>query len=102
MTNGNVSSNDELCNDSSHPEATYEQTDPRDYSRRDALRAIGRFSALVGATGVVVLSAEDAVAQAGPASCFRDCRQAFPPGVGRRQCYRLCRGQDLLNGKFNN
>ncbi len=35
----------------------------RKYNRRDALRAMSKYSAYVGTTGVVILTAEDVVAK---------------------------------------
>lgn len=90
-------SDGDLSEETRHSDTTKDQDVTRDYSRRDALRALGVYSAFVGTTGMVVLSAEDAVAQA-PRSCFRDCRQAFPPGRRRRRCFRRCRQQQDLNG----
>ena len=100
MTIESRPSDDDLSKEIRHTDSTKDQTGTRDYSRRDALRAMGAYSAFVGATGLVVLSAEDAVAQAGQPSCFRDCRQAFPPGRRRRRCFRRCREQQQLNDNF--
>ncbi len=71
------------------------------YSRRDALRALGKYSAYVGTTGVIVLSAEDVVAQSQHASCVHQCINDYLPGKARARCIRNCRRQERLNQLFN-
>ncbi len=102
MTDAYKSADDDVTEKSDQSEATLEQTGPKSYSRREALRAMSKFSAFVGTTGVVILSAEDAAAQQGRPSCFRDCRDSFPPGADRKKCYDLCRLQDQINNTANN
>lgn len=47
-------------------------TKPENYSRRDALRAVGKYSLALGGASVVALSAEEAAAQAA-------CSRPNPP-----------------------
>lgn len=82
--------------------ASLSKHDADDYSRRDALRALGKFSAYVGTTGVVVLSAEQAVAQSTLATCFNQCDTNFSGQPIRRfLCRRRCRRQDQINQDVN-
>lgn len=79
------------------------QTVQQDYSRRDALRALGKFSAFVGTSGVVVLSAEDVVAQSGQTSCKQQCFDYFPPprGAPFEQCIVGCNNQEKIEQLLN-
>ena len=66
--------------EASAPKSTLEKDGPRKYSRREALGALGKYSAYVGTAGVVLLSAEDVVAQEGlNQSCFNQCIDNLPP-----------------------
>ena len=65
-----------------------EQSEPRDYNRRDALRAMGKYSAFAaGTTAVVLLSAEELVAE---------------PTPGQESCFRQCIGSDDPDGDGDN
>lgn len=90
---------DEACNTSTE---NLEQFGPREYSRRDAIRAMGKYSAYVGTTAVVVLTAEDVVASSFLSSCYRQCRDANDPQYGNEECYDNCRIQDDINNNINN
>ncbi|WP_420569005.1 hypothetical protein [Thalassovita sp.] len=41
-----------------------QDSDQKVYTRRDALRAVGKYSAVIGSTTVVALTADEAAAQA--------------------------------------
>ena len=60
-----------------HEVTALETSGPRNYSRRDALRAMGKYSAAIGSTGVVVLSAQDAVAMQACSVCVSTCATAL-------------------------
>ncbi len=94
MTENSDSSHDDRKGNCELPESPDAKSIPAEYSRRDALRALGKYSAFVGVTGVVVLSAEDVVAQAPNfTQCIELCN-LLPTRRQRRRCRRRCRRQN--------
>lgn len=63
MTKNSDSSFDDSSNNFDLSESSDTQSVSQDYNRRDALRAMGKYSAFVGTAGVVILTAEDVVAK---------------------------------------
>ena len=82
-----------------HEVTALETSGPRNYSRRDALRAMGKYSAAIGSTGVVVLSAQDAVAMQACSVCVSICAtelQAVGFSGGQDAAEALCQNNQQL------
>ncbi len=94
MTKCSRLSFDHRQRETENSDAPQAQSSPLEYSRRDTLRALGKYSALVGTVGVVVLSAEEVVAQA-EVSCA-----VLPTPRARQRCLRTRRRQDLRDERL--
>lgn len=70
--------------DEGHASSSAEGAGADGTSRRDVLKAVGKYSAFLAGTSAVILSADDALAQ-------RACSQigppgGFKPGTGPKRC----------------